>query len=334
MAAVWPLKLPPTQKAVLVSLADNANDQGHCWPAIADICTRTCLGRTAVIEAIRGLEQAGLVAAHREPGRGTRYELTVGQPAGVAGKRLGAVNPSATRTGSPDGPVRHADRSASRTGSPAGPVRQADGLTRCKELKAKALDLGTNYHLGNPTHQAPDVARATGVKADPDDGDVGEAPQAVAVVEVAGPRAEVALTRALWSLGKRLPASHPKLIEAAAAGVTARDIADMAAVYPDKPAAYIVAAATSQRREAAAAASAALDAFGGAGHGLPRPAASPRASPPQLSKTGAAYAALTQLIHDLETSDDRHPHAHLVHGSAGPRIEAPAGPQPRPHAGG
>jgi len=76
MAACWPLQMPPTQKAVLISLADNANDQGHCWPSIPTISERTCFSERAVHRAIRWLEEHGLVTADRSNGRHTRYVIT------------------------------------------------------------------------------------------------------------------------------------------------------------------------------------------------------------------------------------------------------------------
>lgn len=105
MSACWPLKMPPTQKAVLISLADNANDDGHCWPSINTICDRTCFGRTAVIDAIKWLEAEGYVTANRENGRHTTY--------------LVCANPSAKRTGPGNKPVRLPDT----------PVRQPDGTS-------------------------------------------------------------------------------------------------------------------------------------------------------------------------------------------------------------
>lgn len=116
MGKCWPLQMPPTPKAVLMSLADNANDQGECFPSITTICTRTCFGRTAVIEAIQWLEQNGLVVADRSNGRHTTYTILAG--------RVGDL--FASRTGSAGKPVRHTNRlrvvgggkqSASRTGS-------------------------------------------------------------------------------------------------------------------------------------------------------------------------------------------------------------------------
>lgn len=121
MAKCWPLQMPPTPKAVLMSLADNANDEGHCWPSLTTICERTCLGRTAVIEAIKWLERSDLLVADRSNGRHTAYQLHAKAP----------VNQSAKRTGTADGPVRDADGTSppggrDQSGRRTGPVRQAD----------------------------------------------------------------------------------------------------------------------------------------------------------------------------------------------------------------
>lgn len=76
MALCWPLQMPPTPKAVLISLADNANDHGECWPSIPKICERTCFSERAVQNAITWLEARGAVAADRSNGRHTRYCVT------------------------------------------------------------------------------------------------------------------------------------------------------------------------------------------------------------------------------------------------------------------
>lgn len=73
----WPLKMPPTVKSVLISLADNADDFGRCFPSIEKIMERTCFGRNAVIDAIRWLEAAGAIKADRSNGRKTTYSITV-----------------------------------------------------------------------------------------------------------------------------------------------------------------------------------------------------------------------------------------------------------------
>jgi len=75
MSACWPLQMPPTQKSVLISLADNANDHGECWPSIAKIAERTCFSERAVQNAIKWLEAEQVVLADRSNGRHTRYML-------------------------------------------------------------------------------------------------------------------------------------------------------------------------------------------------------------------------------------------------------------------
>lgn len=76
MGACWPLQMPPTPKAVLISLADNANDHGICWPSLPTICERTCLGKTAVIGAVKWLEANNALSIERGASRSNRYTLT------------------------------------------------------------------------------------------------------------------------------------------------------------------------------------------------------------------------------------------------------------------
>lgn len=132
MAKCWPLQMPPTPKAVLISLADNANDAGDCWPALSTICERTCFGRTAVINAIEWLEKHGAVVADRTNGRHSRYRVT---PEGFVMKPVHEADGSVSRTGTAGEPVPvHLadDRYTSRTG----PVREADTNRKEPSLKA------------------------------------------------------------------------------------------------------------------------------------------------------------------------------------------------------
>ena len=77
MTACWPLQgMSPAQKAVLVSLADNANDDGVCWPSVARIAERTCLSERAVRNALRWLEQVHVLTAHQRAGRSTWYTVS------------------------------------------------------------------------------------------------------------------------------------------------------------------------------------------------------------------------------------------------------------------
>ena len=77
MSLCWPLQgMSGPQKAVLISLADNANDEGVCWPSVARISERTCLGERTVQSAIRWLGQAGILSFRERMGRSTMYTLT------------------------------------------------------------------------------------------------------------------------------------------------------------------------------------------------------------------------------------------------------------------
>ena len=55
-----------SSKAVLVKLADNANDQGECYPGLDYICRHTQLSRPTVIKSIKLLEAAGMLVVVRE----------------------------------------------------------------------------------------------------------------------------------------------------------------------------------------------------------------------------------------------------------------------------
>ena len=77
MTACWPLQgMSPAQKAVLVSLADQANDDGYCWPSIKTITMRTCLSERAVQGAIRWLVESKILRASERSGTSTVYQLT------------------------------------------------------------------------------------------------------------------------------------------------------------------------------------------------------------------------------------------------------------------
>lgn len=77
MSICWPLQgMTPAQKAVLISLSDNANDEGVCWPSIKTIAKRTCLSERGVQLAIRWLVEAELLKKHERYGRSTVFTIT------------------------------------------------------------------------------------------------------------------------------------------------------------------------------------------------------------------------------------------------------------------
>ena len=103
MTKCWPIQgLSATQKAVLISLADNANDEGACWPSVARISERTCLSERAVRLALRKLEELGYLVSHHRSGRSTWYTVN---PAGNPG-----MSCPPPRHQMPDTPARRAPR--------------------------------------------------------------------------------------------------------------------------------------------------------------------------------------------------------------------------------
>jgi len=77
MSACWPLQgMSPAQKAVLISLADQANDDGYCWPSVGTIAKRTCLSERAVQGAIKWLQSVKLMTANERNGTSSVYRLT------------------------------------------------------------------------------------------------------------------------------------------------------------------------------------------------------------------------------------------------------------------
>lgn len=177
MSDCWSLQMPPTAKAILISLADNANDDGYCWPSIATISERTCFGKTAVIDAIKWLEDHGALRADRSNGRGTRYILSPGsyqQPV-----RETDINQSGMHTGTAHVPVRETDGTGPagglhRSGKRTAPVRQAD--TNRKEPskepsgnRHKSAPLGADdlVALGVPRQHAADWLSVRKAKRQP-----------------------------------------------------------------------------------------------------------------------------------------------------------------------
>lgn len=75
--AIWKLMgIPSTTKFVLIKLADNANDQGFCWPSVRSIAEQCELGQRTVQGAIQWGEKHGIIRKIERPGKTTYYEIT------------------------------------------------------------------------------------------------------------------------------------------------------------------------------------------------------------------------------------------------------------------
>jgi hypothetical protein len=113
-----PIALPATQKAVLMALADFCHDDGSDWHGVTALMAWTCLGKTTVIDALKGLEARGLVRIERRFGATSKTFLQLDHLA------ADPANQCATRTGS--GKSSRTNRNARRTGTAGEPVRVAD----------------------------------------------------------------------------------------------------------------------------------------------------------------------------------------------------------------
>lgn len=65
MSAVFESKtLGPTERLVMLALADHADDSGRCYPSNSRLCERTGLSERAVRQNIRALEVGGFLTVH------------------------------------------------------------------------------------------------------------------------------------------------------------------------------------------------------------------------------------------------------------------------------
>lgn len=73
MTAVFNANIKPTKKLIMLSLADNANDSGICFPTIDNIVKKTSLSRQSVNDNLKALVEDGLLLKkHRNRKNGSR----------------------------------------------------------------------------------------------------------------------------------------------------------------------------------------------------------------------------------------------------------------------
>jgi DNA-binding transcriptional MocR family regulator len=81
-----------TDKLVLLALADNANDEGECYPSLSNISNRCEMHRTTVMHAIQSLEASGHLSRQMRAGRNTLYMVHPSLCATSSGEQLVAGN--------------------------------------------------------------------------------------------------------------------------------------------------------------------------------------------------------------------------------------------------
>jgi hypothetical protein len=75
MSAAWKAELPTTRKIVLLALADNASDQGECYPSIPALAQQCGMSERSIYQCLRELESAGFVRRNTEAGVRTVYRI-------------------------------------------------------------------------------------------------------------------------------------------------------------------------------------------------------------------------------------------------------------------
>lgn len=75
MTRAWQTDLPTGRKMVLLSLCDNASDQGECYPSIDSIAKRCGMTDRSVYNHLAELEKLGMLVRQDRHGRSSLYRL-------------------------------------------------------------------------------------------------------------------------------------------------------------------------------------------------------------------------------------------------------------------
>jgi len=73
MTRAWALDISPTDKLVLLALADWANEDGACWPSIKRLCLKSGIKERALQMAIKRLCDEGHLSRTENSGKGVNY---------------------------------------------------------------------------------------------------------------------------------------------------------------------------------------------------------------------------------------------------------------------
>jgi len=133
----------PLRKLVLIKLADNASDQGECWPSYQHIADQCEIDRSTVRKHIKHLEAQGLVRIeNREGPKGNStnlYYLTLRNP---VGQNSTPVGPESTGVGpQPTPPVGPESTRTSHSFEPVTePVEQTVAAAPSAKKKTPKFD--------------------------------------------------------------------------------------------------------------------------------------------------------------------------------------------------
>lgn len=158
----------PLRKLVLIKLADNANDEGECWPSYQHIADQCEISRSTVKVHIRELEKAGLLRREfrrvGEVNQSNIFHLTL--DGGAAENRGGAADTLPGAAAAPGGGAAAAPRTSHLSEPVKEPVngssapRDDDGF----EAVWKAYPKREGANPKNKAHSAWKARLKEGVK--------------------------------------------------------------------------------------------------------------------------------------------------------------------------
>ena len=80
MTLVWDLQLPQPEKILLLALADNAYDEGFCWPSVATHARKASMADRRVRRDMKRLAQAGHLTVIPQTQASNTYRVHPGGP--------------------------------------------------------------------------------------------------------------------------------------------------------------------------------------------------------------------------------------------------------------
>lgn len=130
----------PTAKAVLLRLADYANDRGECFPSITLIAEETEFSTRAIKTAIDLLEEVNIIQVDRSNGRHNRYKIT---PENFTPK---------TKKQSKTSGEKSSNQCNTFTSAGDAPVQEVH-VTSAGDALEPVQEVHTNHHITTNNHQ-------------------------------------------------------------------------------------------------------------------------------------------------------------------------------------
>lgn len=139
---VWGLAVPPTPKLILMALADEADDDGFCWPSIKRIAKKACVSERTVRRAIADYGDSELLQVS------TRVRADGGQSSNAY--RLSLAN-AALQSQSPNPPTDNLSPPAARDRARGSLVSAPPLPQPCQGAPATAVS--GHYPLQDPSER-------------------------------------------------------------------------------------------------------------------------------------------------------------------------------------